>query len=235
MVEQFLTTIWPGCFNVLFFGGFHTAPTLLVGGVLSIYIWNQHHPTSHTVPILWRGFLRWPLWPQKGVTVELTHPTECLSLIGSWVKGRWITGPVFSLRWPNWGLAGESDQPYLAAKVCEEILVSLCLAPLRFTDWRASVDVMASDASWRFCDGQASHQVGNCRRSTGQYFGWAAPGPGGRNSQTSPVGARPVRAFQGCPLWTRLHLDERSKLFYDLADRLREIYPLVNVYHVIAG
>eukprot|EP00435_Cladocopium_sp_Y103_P004834 s4939_g1.t1 len=58
--------------------------------------------------------------------------------------------PLFSVYDGLWGLiAGDSDTPYLTRQVCQEIMVSLCLAPLRFTDWRAEVDpqVMATDAS----------------------------------------------------------------------------------------
>ena len=58
--------------------------------------------------------------------------------------------PLFSVYDRLWTLiAGEEDEPYLTVSVCEEILASLCLSPLRFTDWRAEVDpfVMASDAS----------------------------------------------------------------------------------------
>eukprot|EP00435_Cladocopium_sp_Y103_P046554 s680_g13.t1 len=101
-----------------------------------------------------------------GVTVERT--LECISL-GHWVLSQGQTSrkslqvfggkevhclqfrrPLFSVYDGLWGLiAGDSDTPYLTRQVCQEIMVSLCLAPLRFTDWRAEVDpqVMATDAS----------------------------------------------------------------------------------------
>ena len=58
--------------------------------------------------------------------------------------------PLFSGYDEIWRLiAGSSDSPMITVKCCEEMVVSLALAPLRFTDWRAAVDpfVMASDAS----------------------------------------------------------------------------------------
>ena len=58
--------------------------------------------------------------------------------------------PLFSNYDELWRIiAGQSDEPYLTVRLCVEILVSLCLVPLRFTDWRSEVDpfVMASDAS----------------------------------------------------------------------------------------
>eukprot|EP00435_Cladocopium_sp_Y103_P040942 s793_g11.t1 len=101
-----------------------------------------------------------------GVTVQRT--LECLSL-GHWVlsQGRvsrkalqifagkevhclQFRRPLFSVYDSIWSLiSGEDDYPFLTKKVCEEIMVSLSLCPLRFTDWRAEVDphVMASDAS----------------------------------------------------------------------------------------
>ena len=101
-----------------------------------------------------------------GVTVKRT--LENLSL-GLWVLGQGqvsrkalqvLAGkevhalqfrrPLFSCYSELWRLiAGPEDHPYLTAKACVEILASLCLSPLRFTDWRAEVDpyVMASDAS----------------------------------------------------------------------------------------
>ena len=163
-----------GMFQCSIFWGFHAAPTLLVGGVLeaSFFIWYFpsifgtniiQHPTQCPY---YEGAFFDGRRGHIGVTVELTHPTECPWVIGSWVKGRWVAGPftasnfagcVFSLRWPL-GSCRRVGSALPHRKVCEEILVSLCLAPLRFTDWRASVDVKASDASWRFCDGQASHR-----------------------------------------------------------------------------
>ena len=46
-------------------------------------------------------------------------------------------------------IAGPDDNPYLTSKACVEIMVGICLSPLRFTDWKAQLDpyVMASDAS----------------------------------------------------------------------------------------
>ena len=101
-----------------------------------------------------------------GVTVKRT--LENLSL-GLWVLGQGqvsrkalqvLAGkevhalqfrrPLFSCYSELWRLiAGPEDHPYLTAKACVEIFASLCLSPLRFTDWRAEVDpyVMASDAS----------------------------------------------------------------------------------------
>eukprot|EP00438_Fugacium_kawagutii_P030713 Skav213067 [mRNA] locus=scaffold364:748159:750546:- [translate_table: standard] len=58
--------------------------------------------------------------------------------------------PLFSIYDEIWRLiACEDPEPYLNVAACTEIVASLCLAPLRFTDWRAEVDpfVMASDAS----------------------------------------------------------------------------------------
>ena len=58
--------------------------------------------------------------------------------------------PLFSVYDEIWRLiAGSDDCPRLNIKVCSEIVVSLCLSALRYTDWRAGLDpyVMASDAS----------------------------------------------------------------------------------------
>ena len=58
--------------------------------------------------------------------------------------------PLFSNYDELWRIiSGPSEEPYLTVRLCVEILVSLCLVPLRFTDWRSEVDpyVMASDAS----------------------------------------------------------------------------------------
>eukprot|EP00438_Fugacium_kawagutii_P016600 Skav236386 [mRNA] locus=scaffold29:74303:80602:- [translate_table: standard] len=58
--------------------------------------------------------------------------------------------PLFSVYDEVWRLiAQESEAPYLTVKACTEIVVSMCLADFRFTDWRAEVDsfVMATDAS----------------------------------------------------------------------------------------
>eukprot|EP00438_Fugacium_kawagutii_P030064 Skav225587 [mRNA] locus=scaffold901:108728:113061:+ [translate_table: standard] len=58
--------------------------------------------------------------------------------------------PLFSVFDEIWKLIMDTQSGhYLTRKVCEEIVTSLALAPLRFTDWRSELDpyVMASDAS----------------------------------------------------------------------------------------
>ena len=58
--------------------------------------------------------------------------------------------PLFSVYDEIWRLiSGPDENPKLTKKVCCEMVVSMCLSPLRFTDWRAGLDpfVMASDAS----------------------------------------------------------------------------------------
>ena len=60
--------------------------------------------------------------------------------------------PLLSTYDEVWRLiASPEDDPYLTSKACVEIMVGICLSPLRFTDWRARLDpyVMASDASER--------------------------------------------------------------------------------------
>ena len=108
-----------------------------------------------------------------GVTVK--RYLECLSL-GFWILSQGQTSrkslqiyagkevhclqfrrPLFSVYDEVWRLiAGPSDNPKLTEKFCMEVVVSMSLSALRFTDWRASIDpyVMASDASERgggFC------------------------------------------------------------------------------------
>ena len=58
--------------------------------------------------------------------------------------------PLFSVYDEIWSLiSGSEDFTKLTVRVCQEIVVSLSLGILRFTDWRAGLDpfVMASDAS----------------------------------------------------------------------------------------
>eukprot|EP00438_Fugacium_kawagutii_P010981 Skav206612 [mRNA] locus=scaffold1562:77884:84170:+ [translate_table: standard] len=58
--------------------------------------------------------------------------------------------PLFSVYDEIWKLIMDpSGEPYLNRKVCCEIVTSMALAPLRFTDWRCELDpyVMATDAS----------------------------------------------------------------------------------------
>eukprot|EP00438_Fugacium_kawagutii_P027734 Skav224787 [mRNA] locus=scaffold764:4437:22368:+ [translate_table: standard] len=58
--------------------------------------------------------------------------------------------PLFSVFDEIWKLIMDTQSGhYLTRKVCEEIVTSLALAPLRFTDWRSELDpyVMAGDAS----------------------------------------------------------------------------------------
>lgn len=60
--------------------------------------------------------------------------------------------PLFSVYDEIWKLiAGPSDFPQVTPKLILEVLISLGLGPMRFTDWRAKIDpkVMASDASER--------------------------------------------------------------------------------------
>ena len=108
-----------------------------------------------------------------GVTVK--RYLECLSL-GFWILSQGQTSrkslqiyagkevhclqfrrPLFSVYDEVWRLiAGPSDNPKLTEKFCMEVVVSMSLSALRFTDWRAAIDpyVMASDASERgggFC------------------------------------------------------------------------------------
>ena len=101
-----------------------------------------------------------------GVTVKRT--LECMSL-GAWVLSQGqvtrkalqvfagkevhclqFRRPLFSVYDEIWRLIASDDpEPYLNRKVCVEVMTSLCLAPVRYSDWRAEVDpfVMASDAS----------------------------------------------------------------------------------------
>eukprot|EP00438_Fugacium_kawagutii_P005526 Skav227070 [mRNA] locus=scaffold72:1057412:1062770:- [translate_table: standard] len=101
-----------------------------------------------------------------GVTAKRT--LECLGL-SAWVLGQGqvskktlqvLAGkeihclqfrrPLMSVYDEIWKLiAGPEDYPYLTVKLVNEIVTSMCLSPLRFTDWRAGIDpqVMASDAS----------------------------------------------------------------------------------------
>ena len=60
--------------------------------------------------------------------------------------------PLFSVYDEIWKLiAGPSDFPQVTPRLILEVLISLGLGPMRFTDWRAKIDpkVMASDASER--------------------------------------------------------------------------------------
>ena len=74
--------------------------------------------------------------------------------------------PLFATYDELWRIiSGPDESPYMTARACVEIVTSLCLVPLRFTDWRAEVDpfVMASDASERgggFCMAQRLTPLG---------------------------------------------------------------------------
>ena len=70
--------------------------------------------------------------------------------IGKEVHTLQFRRPLFSVYDQVWKLiSGSDDAPWLDEKVVTEILMSLGLCPMRFTDWRAQLDpyVMASDAS----------------------------------------------------------------------------------------
>eukprot|EP00438_Fugacium_kawagutii_P028380 Skav207224 [mRNA] locus=scaffold1717:49410:52959:+ [translate_table: standard] len=101
-----------------------------------------------------------------GVTVR--RLLECMSL-GIFILGQGQVGqkmlqvfcgkevhtlqfrrPLFSVYDEIWKLIMDpSGEPFLNYKCCNEIVASLALAPLRFTDWRVGLDpfAMASDAS----------------------------------------------------------------------------------------
>ena len=58
--------------------------------------------------------------------------------------------PLFSIYDELWRLiGGNEERPWVTMKLCTEMMVAMCLAPLRFTSWRNELDpyVMASDAS----------------------------------------------------------------------------------------
>eukprot|EP00435_Cladocopium_sp_Y103_P052810 s1149_g16.t1 len=78
--------------------------------------------------------------PRKSLQVFAGKEVHCLQM----------RRPLFSVYDELWQLiSGPDDHPTLTVRVCEEIVISLSLGVMRFTDWRAGLDpyVMASDAS----------------------------------------------------------------------------------------